>query len=111
MTADLDTHAAALAMRGYTVIEDFLSPRVLAEVRASLAPYLGSHVGRNRFEGQATERVYTLVARARVFWDIVLDARILALCERCLLPNYLLTASQAIRIGPGEAAQPSSSAS
>ncbi len=93
-------------MRGYTVIEDFLSPRVLAEVRASLAPYLGSHVGRNRFEGQATERVYTLVARARVFWDIVLDARILALCDRCLLPNYLLTASQAIRIGPGEAAQP-----
>jgi ectoine hydroxylase-related dioxygenase (phytanoyl-CoA dioxygenase family) len=105
MTADVDLHAQAIRSQGYTVIEDFLTPGMLAEVRSNLAPYLGSHTGRNRFEGSATERVYTLVARARVFWGIVLDPRILALCERFLLPNFLLTASQAIRIGPGEAAQ------
>jgi len=106
MTTDIDSHAAALRSQGYTVIEDFLKPDVLAEVRRCLAPYLGSHRGRNRFEGTGTERIYTLVARARVFWDIVLDPRILALCERFLQPHYLLTASQAISIGPGEAAQP-----
>jgi ectoine hydroxylase-related dioxygenase (phytanoyl-CoA dioxygenase family) len=106
LSTDTDTHAKALQTQGYTVIEDFLSADVLAQVRTSLAPYLGSHTGRNRFEGKGTERIYTLVARARVFWGIVLDARILALCERFLLPNFLLTASQAIRIGPGELAQP-----
>ncbi len=106
MTADLDAHAEAIRSQGYTVIEDFLTPDALAQVRSSLAPYLGSHIGRNGFEGKATERVYTLVARARVFWDIALDPRILVLCDRFLLPNYLLTASQAIRIGPGETAQP-----
>jgi len=106
MGFDLEHHQRALDTQGYTVIEDFLSPEVLAEVRRELAFYLGTHQGRNDFEGVKTERVYTLVARARVFWDIVLDERIRALCERCLLPNYLLTASQAIRINPSEKAQP-----
>ena len=103
---NIDRHAREIESQGYTVIEDFLAPDVLAEVRRTLAFYLGTHQGRNGFEGVRTERVYTLVARAKVFWDIVLDARILALCDRFLLPNYLLTASQAIRIYPGEAAQP-----
>jgi ectoine hydroxylase-related dioxygenase (phytanoyl-CoA dioxygenase family) len=106
MRFDLTGHAAAIERDGYTLIQDFLTPAQLAEVRRVLALYLDTHVGRNDFEGTRTERVYTLVARARVFWDIVLDARILALCERFLLPNFLLTASQAIRIYPGETPQP-----
>ena len=77
----------------------------LAEVQRVLGYYLGLHAGRNDFEGLKTERVYTLVARGRVFWDIVLDERVLALCGRFLLPNFLLTASQAICIRPGEKAQ------
>ena len=106
MRFDPDHHSAAIERDGYTIIEDFLSPAQLAEVRRVLALYLDTHAGRNDFEGTRTERVYTLVARARVMWDIVLDARILALCERFLLPNFLLTASQAIRINPGETPQP-----
>ena len=106
MPFDLASHIRAIEADGYSVIEEFLSPAELAEVRRELAFYLGTHQGRNRFEGVQTERVYTLVARARVFWRMVLDPRILALCDRFLLPNYLLTASQAIRIAPGEAAQP-----
>ena len=105
MPFDLQQHVRAIEADGYTVIEDFLSGETLAEVRRVLAFYLGTHSGRNAFEGIRTERVYTLVARARVFWEIVLDARVLALCDHFLLPNYLLTASQAIRINPGEAAQ------
>ena len=35
-----------------------------------------------------------------------MDARVLALLDRLLLPGYLLTASQAICIHPGEKAQP-----
>jgi hypothetical protein len=53
---------------------------------------LGSHLGRNNFEGRQTERIYTLVARHRVFQTIVEDPRILTLCDALFLPNYLLTA-------------------
>lgn len=102
---DLEAHAGAIERHGYTIIEDFLDAARLAEVRRVLELYLGSHAGRNPFEGYRTERVYTLVARARVFWDIVLDDRVQALCDRFLLPGCLLTASQAISIRPGEAAQ------
>lgn len=106
MALEFAHHSAAIERDGYTVIEDFLSAVQLAEVRRVFALYLDSHAGRNDFEGTRTERIYTLVARARVFWDIVLDARIMGLCEHFLLPNFLLTASQAIRVNPGETPQP-----
>jgi len=102
---DLEAHAGAIEKNGYTIIEDFMDAARLAEVRRVLGFYLGSHSGRNPFEGHSTERVYTLVARGRVFWDIALDERVLALCDRFLLPGCLLTASQAICIRPGEQPQ------
>jgi len=103
---DTDAHEARLRRDGFTIIEDFLGADGVAAVRAGLAPYLGHHTGRNGFEGLNTERVYTLVARGRVFEDATADARMLTLLDRFLLPGYLLTASQAISIHPGEAAQP-----
>lgn len=103
---DLDAHGRAIDREGYTIIPDLLSREDLTEVRRVLALYCGSRAGRNNFEGYRTERVYTLVARGRVFWKIALDPRILSLCERYLLPNFLLTASQAIEIRPGETPQP-----
>jgi ectoine hydroxylase-related dioxygenase (phytanoyl-CoA dioxygenase family) len=102
---DVDVHAALIERQGFTIIENFLDADTLAEVREGLAPYLGTHQGRNDFEGYKTERVYTLVARAPVFERIVEDPRILGLCDRFLLPGYLLTASQAICIHPGETPQ------
>ena len=92
--------------QGFTKISNFLSPTQLAEIQASLATQLGSFHGRNNFEGTKTERVYTLVGRGQVFEDIVEDRRIMALCDQFLEPNFLLTASQAIRISPGETPQP-----
>ena len=103
---DLDLHARRIDEMGFTIIPDFLDPDDLAEAKRVLRLYLGSHDGRNDFEGHRTERVYTLVARGRVFWKIVLDARILALCARYLEPGFLLTASQGIEIKPGETPQP-----
>ena len=106
MAVDLKHYTAAIERDGYTVIENFLAPGALAEARRVLSLYLGAHAGRNGFEGLNTERVYTLVARAKVFWEIVMDARVMALCEHFLLPNFLLTASQEIQINPGETPQP-----
>ncbi|MDP2215140.1 phytanoyl-CoA dioxygenase family protein [Phenylobacterium sp.] len=104
-TFDLGAHAARIERDGYTVLPDLLDAKALEAVRAALAPHLGGHLGRNAFEGYATERVYTLVARGKVFEDLTEHPQILALLDRFLLPGYLLTASQAIAIQPGEAAQ------
>jgi ectoine hydroxylase-related dioxygenase (phytanoyl-CoA dioxygenase family) len=77
----------------------------LAEVRAGLEPFLGAHLGRNAFEGFSTERVYTLVARGGVFERLTEEPRLMEILSRVLLPDFLLTASQAISIRPGETAQ------
>jgi ectoine hydroxylase-related dioxygenase (phytanoyl-CoA dioxygenase family) len=97
---------AEMRARGFVLIPDLLGADVLAEIRGALAPHLrGEFMGRNDFEGHRTERVYSLVGRGRVFEDLVEHPRILGLCEEFLAPNYLLTASQAISIHPGETPQ------
>jgi ectoine hydroxylase-related dioxygenase (phytanoyl-CoA dioxygenase family) len=102
---DAEAHAARIREQGYTVIEDFLDTETVAAVRAGLAPFLGTHQGRNDFEGFRTERVYTLVARDKVFEHVTEEPRLMSLLGRFLQPGFLLTASQAICIYPGETAQ------
>jgi ectoine hydroxylase-related dioxygenase (phytanoyl-CoA dioxygenase family) len=91
---------------GYAHIPNFLNEDQLQRVNSYFDAKLGKHVGRNNFEGHQTERIYTLVARDKVFQDIVEDERIMAMLDLIFMPNYLLTASQAIVIGPGESPQP-----
>ena len=102
---DADAHATRMREQGFTVIEDFLDVGGLAAFRQALAPLLETHHGRNDFEGFKTERVYTLVARAKVFEDIAADPRILALVGGFLQPDFLLSASHSISLNPGETAQ------
>ena len=106
MAFPLDTHLARLDEQGYTIIPDFLNAADLRAVREGLAPFLGTHRGRNNFEGHKTERVYTLVARGAIFERIAEDERVMALCAKLMHPGFLLTASQAICIHPGETPQP-----
>lgn len=96
----------AIQRDGYAIIPDFLTQQQLQEVNALYDAMLGSHHGRNNFEGEKTERIYTLVARDALFADIAADPRIMALCDALFMANYLLTASQAIVINPGETPQP-----
>jgi ectoine hydroxylase-related dioxygenase (phytanoyl-CoA dioxygenase family) len=103
--AATESHLERLHRDGYTIIEDLLGGGQLAAVRRGLAPFLGVHRGRNPFEGFTTERVYTLAARGKVFEDIATDARILDLVGAFLKPGFLMTASQAINIHPGEKRQ------
>jgi len=102
---DLTVHAERMRADGFTIIEGFLSRDIVAAFRAALAPHLGAHLGRNPFEGHRTERVYTLVARGRVFEDIAADNRLMSLIGAFLRPGFLLSASHSINILPGEVAQ------
>jgi ectoine hydroxylase-related dioxygenase (phytanoyl-CoA dioxygenase family) len=98
-------HIGEMRERGYTIVEDFMDAGQLEAFRAGLTPFTGTHRGRNDFEGFVTERVYTLVARGKVFEEIASDARLMALVGAFLKPNFLLSASHAINIMPGETAQ------
>ena len=102
---DAGTHLARLDEDGFTVVEDYMSEDRLARFREGLRPYLGTHRGRNPFEGLATERVYTLVGRGKVYEEIASDHRLFAILDGLLAPNYLLSADHAICIYPGENAQ------
>jgi ectoine hydroxylase-related dioxygenase (phytanoyl-CoA dioxygenase family) len=96
-----------IAADGYVVLGNVLSAAELEGLRRALDRELASErLGRNPFEGFATQRVYTLVAKAPEFAALALHPRILALCDRLLAPNYLLTIAQAIALRPGEVAQP-----
>ena len=102
---DVDRHLARLDEAGFTIVEDYMSEDELARFREGLKPYLGTYRGRNPFEGLATERVYTLVGRGKIYEEIASDHRLLAILDRLLAPNYLLSADHAICIHPGEKAQ------
>jgi len=102
----IETAIQEIRTRGYTLVPDFLGGGRLDRVRAALDCELGAYLGRNNFEGHATERIYTLVARDPVFREIIEDDRVMALCAAFLEPNYLLTGSLAISIHPGETPQP-----
>ena len=103
-SAIVDADMAALDRDGYVIWENLLSPEQCRQIREVVRPWLG-HTGRNSFEGRRTQRVYSLLSRTRVCDGIVDNPRVLAVLDRLLMPNYLLSALQAINIQPGEAAQ------
>src|SRR5260221_13912544 len=90
---DLGGHLERLRRDGYTIVEHYLDEARLAAFRTAVAAFLGTHRGRNPFEGRTTERVYTPVARGKVFEDIAADPRLLALLDAFLRPGRLLSAS------------------
>lgn len=95
---------AAVRRDGYVILPDLLSAEQLLGIRDAVAPLLDRH-GRNPFEGHATQRIYSVLNKTRAC-DVIADhPRVLALLDRLLLPNYLLSMLQVINILPGEKAQ------
>lgn len=103
-SAVADADLAAVLRDGYVVMPDLLDAGQLEEIRAAVTPLLDHH-GRNSFEGGLTQRVYSVLNKTRVCDVIAEHTRVLALLDRMLLPNYLLSMLQVINILPGEQAQ------
>jgi ectoine hydroxylase-related dioxygenase (phytanoyl-CoA dioxygenase family) len=92
---------------GYVVLEGLLSAAELSEIREELRRLFSEGpAGRNEFEGTRTQRIYTLVGRGLPFERLAEHPEIVTILDEVLLPNYLITASQAIAIAPGETPQP-----
>ncbi|HTL38377.1 MAG TPA: phytanoyl-CoA dioxygenase family protein [Kofleriaceae bacterium] len=91
---------------GYVILERAIDADAIAELVAALAPYERDRpMGRNAFEGQKSQRVYSLAAKGDAFRRLAEHPRVMALCEQVLLPNFLLSTAQSIRLHPGEQAQ------
>jgi ectoine hydroxylase-related dioxygenase (phytanoyl-CoA dioxygenase family) len=102
--AVVEADLTALQRDGYVILSDLLTPAELVEIREAAAPLLDRH-GRNGFEGRMTQRVYSVLNKTRTCDRIADHPRVLALLDRLLLPNYLLSMLQVINILPGEQAQ------
>jgi ectoine hydroxylase-related dioxygenase (phytanoyl-CoA dioxygenase family) len=100
----LDADLAALKRDGYVVMTGLLSREECDELRGRLAPLL-DQTGRNAFEGHRTQRIYSVLEKTRAVDRLVDHPRVLAMLDRLLLANYLLSQLQVINIRPGEDAQ------
>jgi ectoine hydroxylase-related dioxygenase (phytanoyl-CoA dioxygenase family) len=107
--AAVDAHAAALREHGFTVLRDAIpksSREALRDALARLEADQGLGFATTRFEGLRTVRIYNLLARGEAFWPVPLHPLVLAVAERVLDPELLLSSLSAITLAPGQGAQP-----
>ena len=120
--ADLEDVIAALERSGGVVIEDFLAPATLEGLRADLMPLLERQAnGRDSFSGRQTRRLSALFAHTRHCAAIATHPLYLPAAEhfvcrsrdvwvgerrRSVAADIRIGVTQAIQIGPGQAAQP-----
>jgi ectoine hydroxylase-related dioxygenase (phytanoyl-CoA dioxygenase family) len=90
---------------GYVILPELLDAAERAALVAQLAPFEDGRLGRNDFEGERTKRVYSLAGKGEVFQNLAEHPRIVALLDELLLPNWLLSTMQSIRLHPGETPQ------
>jgi ectoine hydroxylase-related dioxygenase (phytanoyl-CoA dioxygenase family) len=102
-----EAHLDRLRTDGFVVIERVLSRAELDALLAALAPYEAARpMGRNGFEGERTQRVYSLAGKGAPFLALAEHPVVIALVEAILDPGFLLSNLQSIRIHPGETPQP-----
>jgi hypothetical protein len=104
---DAETRAQLeqIEREGFVVLRGLLTPEEVAEVKRDTTRIMNDEEGkqgRNRFEGRATRRPYGLLGKSRVYDKILIHPRVVRLLDQLLLPNYLVTATQAIEILPGD---------
>jgi ectoine hydroxylase-related dioxygenase (phytanoyl-CoA dioxygenase family) len=105
--SNLDRDVASLKEDGYVVLENVLEDAAISELKAALEPYERDRpLGRNTFEGEQTCRVYSLAGKGQAFLRLAEHPRVVEILDRMLLPNWLLSTMQSIRLHPGETRQP-----
>ncbi len=95
------------ARDGFVIFRNVLRPAALEELRRALQPHLEQErTGRNDFEGVKSNRVYALLAKGEAFAQLAIHPLALGYAEAELGRSCLLSAMLAIRLHPGESAQP-----
>ena len=102
---DTSVLLANIASHGFAILPELLDATNCQAVRDALAVHRSGLRGRNDFEGYQTERVYSLLARGRIFANLTEHPTILAVVDQMLEANYLLSAGRSIDLYPGETPQ------
>ena len=105
----VDAHVARIREDGFTVLRDAIAADRRDALRDALLRLETEHglgFARTRFEGTRTVRIYNLLARGEAFWPVPLHPSVLAVAERVLDPELLLSSLSAITLAPGQPAQP-----
>lgn len=108
--AAADEVAAALDRHGSAIIERLVPADVCDAVAAELDPWIGrTPTGGDDFTGRRTRRTGALLARSSASVGLIAHPLVLDVVDRALgsdKTTFQLHLTQAIAIGPGEAAQP-----
>jgi ectoine hydroxylase-related dioxygenase (phytanoyl-CoA dioxygenase family) len=106
MTFDLPRALERFREDGFVILEGGLDREALLELTHALAPHeAGRPRGRNDFEGEASTRIYSLAGKGEPFRRLAEHPWIMAMCDALMMPNFLLSTMQSIRLHPGETAQ------
>lgn len=103
--ARVDALLAAIREDGYVIVPDLIGADVIEAIRRESRPFL-QYEGRNEFEGYETRRIYSVIEKTFACNPLVEHPLVLALLDRLLMPNYLLSQLQVIEVLPGEVRQP-----
>ncbi|HEX6392904.1 MAG TPA: phytanoyl-CoA dioxygenase family protein [Acidimicrobiales bacterium] len=109
MSESVEKHVAEVRTRGWTVLEDAIEPGLvdaLAEDLDRLERDLDVQPSDNSFEGRSTLRVYNLLARGEVWWQVPVHPAVLPVVEGVLDNGCLISSLSSINIGSGQTAQP-----
>jgi ectoine hydroxylase-related dioxygenase (phytanoyl-CoA dioxygenase family) len=105
----LQKHVCEIAEKGYSVIEQVISPQkadAIAQDLARLEDVLAILPHDNAFEGSKTVRIYNLLAHGRLYEEIPVHERVLPVVEGVLDRECLVSSLSSISIAPGETRQP-----
>jgi ectoine hydroxylase-related dioxygenase (phytanoyl-CoA dioxygenase family) len=91
---------------GFVILDGLLSSQDCAELARALEPFESEQqMGRSAFEGKLAKRVYSLAGKGEAFMRLAEHPAIVELLDQLLLPNWLLSTMQSIRLFPGELGQ------
>lgn len=102
---EADALLAELEASGYVIVPELLAPAEVRAIVEEVRPLL-VHDGRTEFEGFRTRRIYSVIEKTLALNPLIEHPLVLALLDRLLMENFLLSQVQAIDVLPGEVAQP-----
>jgi ectoine hydroxylase-related dioxygenase (phytanoyl-CoA dioxygenase family) len=107
-SATLSGYLETIEDQGYCIVEDAVDDDLMRKIRDAVTRLEDENDVQprgNRAEGFATKRMYNLLAKDEVFWELPVHPNILPFAEHLLDEECLLSGTTCMHIGPGEVHQ------
>lgn len=107
-TATLEEVSASLKAHGYVIIDELVSPEVMDQVAAEMAPHIQSTpFGEDKFVGFSTQRTGAMILRSETSRDLIMHPLVVGVAGKHLeqASTFQLHLTQVITVHPGSPAQ------